>query len=289
MKEINIAEADITTVAKWIEEHKEQIPAINRPEDSNPSAVKVIHCVLSLRTSYDRVVKPRLDIFKSKHPNVKRVAELENLMASYPNPYEFMKQELEFHSEKKAKMLQQVVQYVCQIAQKTSNVSEEESLKRWAIQAKPQECYSLNIKYFKVAGFQYLRMLFGADTAKPDVHVIRLVSKILRRNVSAIESILLLEEASKQVRLSVRSVDRFIWNIGARQPKIDKTTELNDELRPEYDETLLKNGVRGKYAEQYAAGTNLVRLDPDVADAFPTKEAVNEALRSVLKEKTKEK
>ena len=60
-------------------------------------------------------------------------------------------------------------------------------------------------------------------------------------------------------------------------------TELNDELRPEYDETLLKNGIRGKYAKQYAAGTNIVRLDSDVAAAFPSEEAVNEALRFALK------
>ena len=60
-------------------------------------------------------------------------------------------------------------------------------------------------------------------------------------------------------------------------------TDLDDELRPEYDETLLKNGIRGKYAKQYAAGTNIVRLDPDIAAAFPSEEAVNEALRFVLK------
>ena len=59
--------------------------------------------------------------------------------------------------------------------------------------------------------------------------------------------------------------------------------ELNDELRPEYDETMLKNGVRGKYAKQYAAGTNIVRLEPDVAAAFPSEQAVNEALRFALK------
>lgn len=57
----------------------------------------------------------------------------------------------------------------------------------------------------------------------------------------------------------------------------------NDELRSEYDDTTLKNGVRGKYAEQYAAGTNIVRLAPDVVAAFPNEEAVNEALRFVLK------
>ena len=60
-------------------------------------------------------------------------------------------------------------------------------------------------------------------------------------------------------------------------------TTPNDELRPEYDETSLKNGIRGKYAEQYAAGTNIVRLAPDVIAAFPNEEVVNEALRFVLK------
>jgi hypothetical protein len=63
-----------------------------------------------------------------------------------------------------------------------------------------------------------------------------------------------------------------------------KTTEINDELRPEYDlKSLLKDGVRGKYAQTYRAGTNLVFLEPDVAKAFPDEKAVNEALRLVMK------
>jgi len=56
-----------------------------------------------------------------------------------------------------------------------------------------------------------------------------------------------------------------------------------DELRPEYDlARLLRNGVQGKYANRYREGTNLVLLAPDVAKAFPTEEAVNEALRLVI-------
>lgn len=59
--------------------------------------------------------------------------------------------------------------------------------------------------------------------------------------------------------------------------------EMDDELRPEYDlRQLLKDGVRGKYAERYKAGTNLVLLAPDVARAFPNEEAVNQALRLVI-------
>ena len=63
-----------------------------------------------------------------------------------------------------------------------------------------------------------------------------------------------------------------------------KKTELNDDLRPEYDmKSLLKGGVRGKYAARYRAGTNLVLLEPEVAKAFPNEKAVNEALKLVIK------
>ena len=62
------------------------------------------------------------------------------------------------------------------------------------------------------------------------------------------------------------------------------STDMTDDLRPEYNlSELLKGGVRGKYADRYQAGMNLVRLEPDVANAFPTENAVNEALRLVMK------
>lgn len=58
--------------------------------------------------------------------------------------------------------------------------------------------------------------------------------------------------------------------------------ELEDELRPEYDFAKMAGGVRGKYVERYRAGTNLVLLDPDIAQAFPTDASVNEALRLLI-------
>jgi len=64
------------------------------------------------------------------------------------------------------------------------------------------------------------------------------------------------------------------------QQEVD--TEMDDELRSEYDFSQLEGGVRGKYVERYRAGTNLVLLDPDVAQAFPSEDAVNEALRLLM-------
>jgi len=55
--------------------------------------------------------------------------------------------------------------------------------------------------------------------------------------------------------------------------------ERKNELRKEYD---FSKGVRGKYADRFAEGTKLVLLDPDVAQAFPTAQSVNAALRTLL-------
>jgi hypothetical protein len=64
--------------------------------------------------------------------------------------------------------------------------------------------------------------------------------------------------------------------------KVEAETEQG-ELRPEYDFSQLKGRTRGKYAERYRAGTNLVLLEPDVAAAFPDAKSVNEALRLLIK------
>lgn len=62
-----------------------------------------------------------------------------------------------------------------------------------------------------------------------------------------------------------------------------KKQDETDDLRPEYDlRQLLKRAERGKYAERYQEGTNLVLLDPEVAKAFPSEQAVNDALRLVI-------
>ena len=59
--------------------------------------------------------------------------------------------------------------------------------------------------------------------------------------------------------------------------------ESNDEREPgmleEYD---FSNGVRGKYAARFARGSQVVVLDPDVAEVFSDSESVNRALRALV-------
>ena len=62
----------------------------------------------------------------------------------------------------------------------------------------------------------------------------------------------------------------------------DFEDELEDDLLPNYDFANMTGGVKGKYVDRYRSGTNVILLDPDIADAFPTAESVNEALRMLL-------
>jgi len=59
-----------------------------------------------------------------------------------------------------------------------------------------------------------------------------------------------------------------------------KPSPAEDPMQQEYD---FSGGVRGKYAARYAEGSNVVVLDPDVAEVFPDAASVNEALRALAK------
>ncbi len=169
MSEIDTAKSDIDAIAEGIRRLGPDVRGYGNvdPAWSRSLAVRVIDCVLSLNRNYDNFVEPRLDTFVEKHPDICSVNALAGFMESFPTPHVFMQQELDFNYEERANTLQSVVDFVCKIVEETPDVPEEETLKQWAINAKPEEYQMLDIKGFGIAGFQYLRMLFGADTTKP--------------------------------------------------------------------------------------------------------------------------
>lgn len=187
--------------------------------DQSP-AVKVINSVLSLRRPYTTVVK-KLDAFQENNPDVIQVSDLVNLMACYQTPYDFLKAELIFCSEIKATAIDDVVVKLCGIIDASPNVPEEDAIRQWALQAKPKEYRVWNITNFKLAGFQWLRMLFGADTAKPDTHILKFLADTLNEEFpqtsykKKLEAVELIEEASAHSEFSARDIDRIIWRYHA--------------------------------------------------------------------------
>ncbi len=57
-----------------------------------------------------------------------------------------------------------------------------------------------------------------------------------------------------------------------------KRIQKDQDMLEEYD---FSKGLQGKYAKRYAEGTNVVVIEPDVAEVFPDHDSVNQALRSL--------
>ena len=75
---------------------------------------------------------------------------------------------------------------------------------------------------------------------------------------------------------------RIISARSASSMKKVSAKRATDDLRPEYDISQLEGGVRGKYFQRPTAGTNLVWIEPSLANVFPDAESVNRALRLLV-------
>ena len=215
-------------------------------DTSDPPAVRVIHSVIQQGLTYETTVYPRLVGFKKNRPDIKSVRQLADLMASYTTPLEFLTEEVNLKNKLKADAIDGIVKYLCDLIEASPAVPEEETLKQWAITAEPGDYKELNIKGVKIATFQWLRMLFGADTSKPDVHIMNFISDTIEQTLSKNDCILLIKGVASYLEASERDIDLAIWDF-------------------------------------MSSRSRTVRLAPDVADAFPTDTSVNEALRSLLK------
>jgi hypothetical protein len=111
--------------------------------------------------------------------------------------------------------LRGVVKYLLAAQAKQTGESEWERLRAWARSVKPGGYRAVSVRGFALAGFQYLRMLFGVQTTKPDIYIIRFVSQVVGRKVNDVAAVTLLEAAAEKAGLPLREVDGAIWDAGA--------------------------------------------------------------------------
>ncbi|MBM3359756.1 MAG: hypothetical protein FJY54_18860 [Betaproteobacteria bacterium] len=216
MKRIVIVEAELTRLVAALKQFAGKVCPSQDPAWSRPLAIRIVDCVLSLRRNYDRFVVPRLEALMRAHPELHTIAQLEVLVAGYQSPSAFVERELNYKHPDRARILASVIRFVAGLVQGVSPALQAEALERWATSARPEDFKDLNIKGFKLAGFQYLRMLFGAQTTKPDQHIIAFVSESIGRQVSDVEALVLLEAATARLNLPLRDVDTTIWESRAR-------------------------------------------------------------------------
>jgi hypothetical protein len=180
------------------------------------AAVRVIDCVLSLNRRYDSFVVPKLDRFEREHRDIHTVTDLQKLIATYSSPDRFVSEALGYNHEERAATLSAVVDWLATVSGNGSYATQLSNLEQWAAAALPTDYALRRIYGFGLSGFQYLRMLFGANTAKPDIHIRRFVETCVGHTVSDIEALLLLERAAPEAGIPLRDLDTTIWERSAR-------------------------------------------------------------------------
>jgi hypothetical protein len=182
-------------------------------------ALNVLDCVLSVNRNYDKLVLPRLEDYAHKRPGVCTLVDLHTVISSHPSPADFLTAELRYNDPQRASILQEVTSYLRDIQHDFDGSTENERLRAWAEWAHPGDFAFTGVRGFALSGFQYLRLLFGANTAKPDIAVCRFVSDCVVRQVSPAEALFLLERAAKRANLCIRDINSAIGNQGAKRMK----------------------------------------------------------------------
>jgi hypothetical protein len=198
-------------------------PSIKKSTDrawSRRPALRVIDCILSLNRAYDRFVVKRLDQFEHEHPNVQSVSDLDVLIATFPSPHHFMASTLAYNHQERANTLAAVVKWLVGRVGGAGSAREQSSkIEDWARSAEPTDYAPLRIRGFGLAAFQYLRMLFGANTTKPDIHICSFVKFHVGHGVSPSEALRLLERSAPTAGIFLRDLDTTIWEERARARK----------------------------------------------------------------------
>lgn len=208
-----------TDAAKLAERIKQDFPTVEPLTDPiwrQSAAAKVIDCVLSLRRRYKLIVVPRVQAFVAAHPEIQSCADLLMLIRDYETPAHFVAEALDMKSPGKASMLVGVLDYLIDVQTRFEEPTEDDRLTAWAHWTRPGDYLTLDVRNFKIAGFQYLRMLFGADTVKPDGHILEYVEEVLDRTIVGrpereVRAVYALERAGELLGRPIRNVDVAIW------------------------------------------------------------------------------
>jgi len=209
-----------------------KVPHSGRPYEyqwPNP-VLRLIDCVLSLNRRYDSFVVPRVRAFQEKHFEVQTLAQLQNLISASGSPTAFFENELDYHYPERADTFFGVLHYLASIVGRYPGSTELERLATWARSVQPSAFREMGVYGFGLSGFQYLRMLFGADTTKPDRHIRSFVERCIGEPVSHWRTLQLMEHAAKRAGRSLREVDHAIWESYARN-ETPRRQKYHDKYR----------------------------------------------------------
>ena len=201
-------------------DHISQIPITERFEESsfgydNPAYI-CIDAVLSIRRQYFAFVVPRIDYFKENNSDIDSLISLLSLIEE--KGYKGFQKVWNYNHPERVEILENLIRQFLAYNEKNNYQDELKAMKNWALSTSPNDYRYFGVPGIGMATFQYLRMLCGAQTVKPDVHIKNAINLALDRQVSDIEAIVFIELASQELDLPTSVLDHNIWRHYAEKP-----------------------------------------------------------------------
>jgi hypothetical protein len=172
-----------------------------------------LDAVLSINRRYFRFVVPRIKYFQENYPDITTLAQLKNLIQKVG--YNGFATVWNYKHPSRVETLESLVSKYIEYNIALNFSDDLAGMRHWANHTNVSAYMQFGVKGIGLATFQYLRMLLGVPTVKPDVHIKRAVSEALRRKVTDLEAIWIVEQASKEIGLSATIVDHSLWRVFA--------------------------------------------------------------------------
>ncbi len=203
-------ENDLDVFIKWF---WSQIPQENLifPEFGyeNPALI-CLDAVLSIKQKYKEMVVPRIEGFQKEYAHINTLQQLQDLILEHG--IEGFQKIWRYEYPERVHTLDNLIKFYIEYGYR-EKLTDLNAMKHWAKKASVHDYRTFGVPGIGVATFQYLRMLLGVSTVKPDVHIKKAVSDALGFSVSDLEAVNLLEKASEKTGIPAITIDNNIWSV----------------------------------------------------------------------------
>ena len=169
-----------------------------------------LDAVLAIQHRYKQFVVPRIALFQQEYPHVRSLSDLKQLIERYGHR-RFGEQVWNYRYLPRIQTLELLVNWFLAYQQKHGFGDDLEAMRYWAQQPYKEPLSAYGVRGIGIATTQYLRMLAGADTVKPDARIHQAVEDALGRSVTDEEAISLIEEAARRLGVGATTLDHVIW------------------------------------------------------------------------------
>ena len=176
-----------------------------------PIPARIVQSVLEPCRGYDDGLLLR---FWQSAPEVRTCGDLLMFIDRGGGPRAFLSG-IGLRDANQARVLRETIVYIIDAQRRCKGPSEPARLKRWARHLRPGDYFAVGIKGWGLREFQRLRALLGANAPLPDDRVTRLIARLLRRPISKVQGLYLLERAGEVAGHDVRDVHQHLAGVAA--------------------------------------------------------------------------